>query len=271
MKIAVFYENIYGGAKAAGKDMAETLQLLKDAGMELIYLSADSLRRDKNWLMPLLAKLGLGIEGVHAFCDFAGDPETPLCEETIHLAKECGAGNLLFVPGMLTGKNTLKDFSNIALGIRRAVQLGQSMGLPVLMEDYDGLTAPYNSILSLKWFLDNTDGLGCAFDTGNFIIFHEDELEALDLFRDRIVTLHMKDRAIDRRHPGDHACACADGKQLYSCATGSGFIRMAEILKRLKTTGYTGNVVAELYGCDLAFMLEDIFSSVAFLKRQIES
>ncbi len=269
MKIAVFYENIYDGAKAQGLPMDKILLELRDAGMQMIYLSADSWRRDRDWLKPLLQKLELGVEGMHAFCDFAGEPDSPKYRELIDLAIECGAGNLLFVPGMLTGKNTRRDFENIAKGLRRAVAYGKERELPILMEDFDGLRAPYNSILSLGWFLDNIEGLGCAFDTGNFVMFHEDEMEASELFRPKIVTLHLKDRSHTRRHPDDHPYTCADGAQEFTCAVGSGYIRMTEILKRLKEDGYQGNVIAELYGCDHKYILEDIRSSLKYLTAQL--
>ncbi|MBQ9408114.1 MAG: TIM barrel protein [Clostridia bacterium] len=268
MKIAVFYENIYDGAKALNRPMDETLSSLRDAGMKLIYISADSFRRDRTWLQPLLRELGLGIEGMHAFCDFSGEPDTLKYRELIDLACECGAGNLLFVPGMLSGKNTLKDFEAIAAGMRRAVDYGRSKGMPILMEDFDGLRAPYNSILSLHWFMENVEGLGCAFDTGNFVMFHEDELEAYELFRSKIVTLHLKDRSNAPRHPDDHPYTCADGAQVFTCTVGSGFIRMTEILKRLAASGYRGNVIAELYGEDHAHILDDIYASVEYLKGQ---
>ena len=42
VKIAVFYENIYDGVRAAGRRMEDALAELRDAGMELLYLSPDS-------------------------------------------------------------------------------------------------------------------------------------------------------------------------------------------------------------------------------------
>ena len=113
------------------------------------------------------------------------------------------------------------------------------------------------------------EGLGCAFDTGNFAAFNEDELEAFELFADRIRTVHMKDRSRTRRHPGDTPFVCADGKPVYACTTGSGYIRIAEILKRLKERNYGGNVIVELYACDPRFVLEDAAASVRWVKEQI--
>ena len=270
MKIAAFYENIYDGVQRRRADMEETLGKLQDAGMELLYLSADSWRRDEKTLRPILRRLRMGIEGMHAFCDFPGDPDTQLYRELIDLAVDAEAGNLLLVPGFLTGGNSARDMQAILNGMKKAVAYGREKGLPVLMEDFDGLLSPYNSIFGLQYFLDGVDGLGCAFDTGNFAIFHEDELEAFELFADKIVTVHLKDRTFERRHPGNQPLLCADQREIFVCPIGSGDIRMQEILRGLKQRNYPGNVIVELYCCDPDFVLEDIVRSIRWVKNQVK-
>ena len=268
MKIAAFYENIYDGAQALGKSMEATLSSLKEEGMERLYISIDSWKRDGHALKSILHKLDMELEGMHGFCDFSGSPATAQYREMIDLAADCGAKHLLFVPGMLSTGNTLRDLQSITEGMRRAVDYGKSKGMPILMEDFDGLLAPYNSIAGLQYFMDRVDGLECAFDTGNFIIFHEDELAAFDLFASRIRTLHLKDRCAAPRHPGDSPLRCADGSLAYVCAVGSGDIRMAQILDRLKKMGYPGNVIAELYCVDPREVLGDLVQSIRWLREQ---
>lgn len=266
MKIAVFYENIAAGARAEGKSIGDVLAKLKDAGMDMLYLSTDSWEQDGKALRPILRDLAIGIEGMHTRIDFPQAPDTALYQARIDLAADSGAGNLLIVPGMLSTGHTVRDLDAIVQGMRRAVAYGEKKGLPILMEDYDGLLAPYNCMAGLQYFLNEVPGLGCAFDTGNFVMFHEDELAAFDLFAPRIRTLHLKDRTDQPRHPGDDALSCADGQRVYCCAVGSGSIRMAEILRRLKERQYPGNVIVELYCCDPAFVLRDIDASVRWLR-----
>ena len=270
MKIAVFYENIHDGARTAGRQIKDVLAELHDAGTELLYLSPDSWKRDRKELSGIMEKLDLRVEGMFGSCDFPADPENSGYREMLDLAAEAGAGNFLIIPGMLTGGNTQRDLERMVTGTRKAVEYGRSRNIPVLMEDFDGLLSPYNCIAGLRYFLDHVEGLGCAFDTGNFAAFNEDELEAFELFADRIRTVHMKDRSRTRRHPGDTPFVCADGKPVYACATGSGYIRIAEILKRLKHRNYSGNVIAELYACDADFVLQDAAESVRWLKEQLQ-
>ncbi len=269
MKIAVFYENIYDGAMAAGLDMEETLARLRAAGMEMLYISADSWKRDRKALKGWMERLGLQMEGMHAFCDFPKSPDTGAYRELVDLAKESGAGNFLIVPGFLSTGNSVRDLDSMVRGVRKTVDYGKSLGMPVLMEDFDGLTAPYNCMAGLQYFLNAVPGLGCAFDTGNFIIFREDELAAFDLFADRIVTVHLKDRTPRKRHAQDAPLLCADHQPVFVCPTGSGDIRIKEILHRLQNRGYKGNVIAELYCCDPKETLSDIEASVRWLKNQV--
>ncbi len=268
MKIAVFYENIYDGVQASGLDMEAALSRLRDAGMEMLYISADSWKRDRKELKRWMEKLGLTMEGMHGFFDFPGRPDSSSYRELLDLALESGARNFLIVPGMLSTGNSVRDLENMVAGVRRTVEYGKALGMPVLMEDFDGLAAPYNCMAGLRYFLSAVPGLECAFDTGNFVMFHEDELAAFELFADRIRTVHLKDRAAERRHEKDRPLLCADGTQTFACAPGSGSIRIEEILKRLKARGYGGNVIAELYCCDPREVLHDIEWSVRWLRKR---
>lgn len=270
MKIAAFYENIYDGVRATGRRMEDVLAELRDAGMEMLYLSPDSWKRDRKELSGIMEKLDLRIEGMFGSCGFPNDPGTTAYKEMLDLAAEAGAGNFLIIPGMLTGGNTQRDLERMVTGVRKTVEYGRSRGVPVLMEDFDGLLSPYNCIAGLRYFLDSVEGLECAFDTGNFAAFREDELEAFELFADRIRTVHLKDRSTDRRHEGDTPFVCADGKPVYACTVGSGYIRIGEILKRLKQRNYNGNVIAELYACDPEYVLRDAADSVRWLKEQLK-
>ena len=269
MKIAVFYENIHDMALDAGMKMDVAMAMLRDEGMELLYMKPESWIRDRYELSMAMEKLGLDIEGMHFYCDFAAEPDTERYKDAIDAAAEAGAGNILVIPGMYTSDNPVRDLENMINGMQRAVDYGQRKKIQVLMEDYDGKTAPYNSITGLQYFMDRVEGLGCAFDTGNFVMFHENELEAYDQFADRIRTVHLKDRCAVKRHDGDVPFHCADGSPIYACTIGSGNIQIAEILNKLRRHDYPGNVIVELYACDPKYMLNDAIDSIRWVKEHI--
>ena len=152
-------------------------------------------------------------------------------------------------------------------GMRKAVAYGRERKLPIVMEDFDGAGAPYNCAAGVEYFLRNVPGLEVAFDTGNFAFYHEDELQAYEVFRERIRTVHLKDRSTRRTHEGDHPFVQADGQMVYTCAVGSGYIRMKEILRRLRERKYEGSVILELYGCDPRFVLEQARESLRWFRE----
>ncbi len=269
MKTAVFYENIRDGADALGLDLEEVTAELMDAGMEMLYLSPDSWKRDSAVLKPLLERLSLPVEGLHVHLNFPEDPDSAEYRDAVDLAVSLKANNLLIVPGMFRTGSTKDALESMVRGMRRAVSYGREKGMPVVMEDFDGLLAPFNSIAGLAYFLDRVEGLGCAFDTGNFVMFHEDELAAFGLFADRIMTVHLKDRTLVPMHPGDTPIRSADGRECFTCAVGYGNIRIARILADLEERGYAGNVIAELYGVDPCHILEEIRRSLSWIRSAL--
>ena len=68
---------------------------------------------------------------------------------------------------------------NMKIAMSHAVLYGQELGITVSMEDFDGLEAPYCTIAGLDEFLRDVPGLACSFDTGNFIMYQENELEGI--------------------------------------------------------------------------------------------
>ena len=101
------------------------------------------------------------------------------------------------------------------------------------------------------------------------LFFREDELQAFDLFADKIKTLHLKDRTAKKRHEGDTPFFCADGNPVYVCGTGSGDIHMVEILDRLRKRDFSGNLVIELYCVDPHHVLQTAVDSLRWLRARI--
>ncbi len=272
MKIAVFYENAAEGADACGIPVRDALAGLQQAGMELLYLSIYSMREKEEEILPLTGSLGLGIEGLYGFYDLGHCPEDESWREMIDAAKRVGAANVLIVPGMIpAGEEAEREtlIRNMKNALSRAVNYGREAGVAVSMEDFDGLEAPFCTIAGLADFLNDVPGLKCSFDTGNFVMYHDDELEAFHLFRDRLCTVHLKDRRTEARFPDDRAKACADGSLCYPAATGSGYIRMKEILDLLKEQQYPGNVIIELFDYSPQHMLEGLRESVSWTMGQV--
>ena len=271
MKIAAFYENIVEGARAAGISLETAVRELMQEGLELLYISGFAYKDSADEIESLLKSTGIGVEGMYMFYNFGEDPEDRSYEELIDTTKRLGGTNVLLIPGMLQpgDPENEKKTDNMIHGMRRAVAYGREKEINVSMEDFDGPDAPFCTIDGLAYFLNHVPGLTCSFDTGNFIMEHEDEMRAFELFKDRICTMHLKDRAKEGRYPDVRSKACKDGALEYPAAVGQGYIRMKEILDRLKEMDYQGNLIVELYDYSPAHMLEGIRESVCWVKENI--
>ncbi len=270
MKIAAFYENIKEGRIALGLSEEEALKRALDAGMEKIYIGYENLKNNKEDLLPLFSRLGIGVEGLHAFFRFGVEPEDESYRDVIDLAKDAGAGNVLLVPGMIREDISLSfeiQREHMAKAMRKAVAYGKEKGIDVGMEDFDGKAAPFSSIDGLNWFIQKIDGLSCCFDTGNFVVYEEDPLLAFDTFREKITVVHIKDRARVPLHPDDRPFLTEKGTKFYPAPAGQGVMPILETVQKLKEDGYSGALVAELYGCTPEYMLDGILDSVRWLKK----
>lgn len=268
MKIAAFYENIKTGAENAGISVEAALTQLKDAGLENLYANYETMRDDLSWLAPVMKKLGIGVEGLYGFFDFSHNPKEEKYKECIDLAARLGGKNVLLLPGVILPDEQDKADQlqeNMRQGMEIAVAYAKDSGVYVTLEDFDGLVAPYNCLNGMKWFMENVKDLRCSFDTGNFVMYGEDALEAFEALKSYIVTVHVKDRSMTQIHPGDEAKSCADDSVVYPCPVGRGYIQIEEMVKRLKTMGYDGGLIAELYDCDPSSMLTEIANSVKYL------
>ncbi|MBQ7371707.1 MAG: hypothetical protein IJW67_07485, partial [Blautia sp.] len=60
---------------------------------------------------------------------------------------------------------------------------------------------------------------------------------------------------------------CADGEKMGAVPVGDGVMQIKEIMSRLKSQGYDGGFVAELFGYPSEFMAEGIRKSVKWIKE----
>ena len=272
MKISAFYENIETGAVNEGIPIEKALAQLKDDGMEQVCICCDTLKKDITMMQDMLRKAGVGVEGLYGYFSFAEDPLNIWYKDIIDLAVKMNADNILIVPGLIerNSKSVLQLKKNMWTGLKNAVLYGEEQGVTVSIEDYDDLKAPYCNISGISEFLQNVPGLRLSFDTGNFVMEHEDEVKAFELLRDHICTVHLKDRGRAEKLPGRKnlpMTVCADGDRICTVPAGDGFIHIKEILSKLRENGFDGGLVAEMYGYPEQNMYQGIRRSVRWIRN----
>jgi L-ribulose-5-phosphate 3-epimerase len=271
MKIAAFYETILDAVQQ--EHLAEEAVLIRlcSLGLQRIYCGYGILIERERELLSLFGKLGLEMEGLFQFYDWGNYPEDESYKSLIDLAKRSSAKNVLIVPGMTSteDENQKKNqMDNMVTTLRQAVAYGKKQNIAVSMENFDGKEAPFCTIQGLKWYLDQVEGLQCSFDTGNFVVHGQNEIEAFDCMKDRICTIHLKDRAEHQHGKEDHAFTNEQGKVYFPSALGYGCIKIDEILKRLKDMNYQGNGIIEIFDSKQAML--NLEMSIKWLKEKIE-
>ena len=258
MDVSAFYENIRTGAEFCGVTMTEAVAMLREAGLNGIYVCLDSLRDFMPEIEAVMENTGVRISGLHAWIDLDRNPEG--YKELVDAAVNVNTDNVLIVP-YCSEAHTEGPMKTLLDGVQAAVAYGREHGIKVCMEDMDRLDSPYNSVAGLENFLSHIPGLYCCFDTGNFIMHQEDELEAFQHFQSRVCAMHLKDRTRKADNADDIGRIIADGSVRYPCPVGSGFIRIKEILE------LSGNIplIAELYDYSPEHMLEGLRKSVEWI------
>lgn len=171
-------------------------------------------------------------------------------------AKRMKAQFLMIIPGQpmpaeekACAKNSIERNRDIAVQYyKKAVKMAAEYGITVCLEDTPQYYKPLCSLEDCKYILERVDGLGLIFDTGNVKIVDTkaDELEFYEAMKARIVRIHLKDVVIGDFKKGER---CQNGDKLNAVMTGSGIIRIKELLKRLKDDDYQGDLVIEYAAC----------------------
>lgn len=256
MKISAFYENIRTGADHDGISMAEAVSALREAGLEGVYVGYDSTRRYADELADVMQQTGVEITGLHAWINF--DRFRGAAFKVIDQAARLGTDHVLIVP-------TTEGISDAPIyeGLQATVDYGDQKGVRVYLEDLDLDSSTLCTMGGVCMLLRRIPRLLCCFDTGNLIMFHEDETEGFKRGGSRVRALHLKDRAHSPLHPEDVGKRTMDGEYCYPAPVGMGYIKMAELLSM------AGDMpaVVELYDYSPAHMLEGIRSSIEWVRR----
>ncbi|MBO4883873.1 MAG: sugar phosphate isomerase/epimerase [Clostridia bacterium] len=256
MKVSIFLAHLNELASQRGCALASAAKEARSSGIDYVEADYASAAGHEAELRKLLESAGLQVGGLNTFFDFGRQDQSGLIESAIETAVRLKAAHIMAVPGfMRPGDDWAALREKLAEGLNALVGRAAEQGVSVVMEDFDSEDAPYGRMEELNWMLRQVPGLGCCFDTGNFLFFGEDVLKAYDLLEKRIAHVHMKDIAYAPLR-GEKGKTALTGKQLYPAPVGSGELPMAEIVRRLYERGYNGVYAIEHYnaGDQLLFM-----------------
>lgn len=255
MNVSAFYENIRTGAVYNGLSMVEAVRSLCESGLQGVYVSCESTVQFSDELTEVLRETGIRVTGLHSWVDFSQD-ETGY-KNLVEQAARLGTAHALIVP-VCTNQN----LETLIEGMKKAVEYGEGRDIQIFMEDLDQANSPYNNLAGLKLFLERIPELRCCFDTGNLIMYQEDEVDGFKQLRNRIRALHLKDREVNPKNPDDIGKQILDGSYRYPAPVGSGYIRIQEILEMAADLP----MIVELYDYSPSHMLAGIRSSIEWVQ-----
>ena len=131
------------------------------------------------------------------------------------------------------------------------VEAAREYGVTVTIEDYDNAASPCSTSMGLWFFLQNVEGLGFTFDTGNFAYSMEDAMDGLHLLGPWVCHVHLKDRSRDAAFANakdDNWLADLSGERMYPCPVGEGWLGLDELTRTLIQGGYKGSFSVEHFG-----------------------
>lgn len=269
MKISVFYEHIAEAAVQEKKSIKEICEIVSSYGIAAVEIENTRLINEKEAIMKILNETGLTVSCIYGFFDFAHSSDWKSGIEMVDLAEKINVKKIMLIPGFLEEDEFLPSIYNkkvdkMVSALRSICNYAKEKNIMVVLEDFDGREAPFATSEQLLYFLNNIPDLQCAFDTGNFLYSEEDSLEILPLFLNKICHVHCKDRTFKVRER-EVPKATVKGRNMYSCAVGSGCIQMKEIVKRILENGYDDYFAIEHFGS--LNQLKDMEASAKWLKE----
>lgn len=253
MKLSVFFDHVLQAREQTGKSVEELLAIVRAAGIEAVEINLDYLCEHPE-IWDALKAAGLGISCIYEFYDMGCRDEKEKAKKHVDTAVSVGAKRILVVPGFLSGEDSLQmqkvmpvqedivglferndEIKRMAEGLAFAAKYGKEKGVVVTVEDFDGLDSPLAGMYGIYWFLQQVPELMYTLDTGNFLFYGEDVLDAFELLKERIAHVHCKDRQPETN---------------VSVQTGTGYIPFAEVLEKLKRQNYDGFLAIEHFDVD---------------------
>lgn len=248
----IFYEHIFEAAGQTGRSVEDCLKAAKSYGID--GLECDLWRlSEREQAKALFGRCGMRVASVYNMFDFPNDPRgvsERKIRECLETAAFFGADRVLAIPGFVgEGQDSAAVCEKMCGLLNQMTEQAGKLGITVTLEDFDDKAAPYSTAAGLEYFMQNVNGLGVTFDTGNFAYCGEDVMQAYSRLRGYIRHVHLKDRSHDAsRGNGKNGKAALSGEIMYPCEVGGGFIGVKALLKQLIADGYSGSLSIEHFG-----------------------
>lgn len=166
----------------------------------------------------------------------------------IQTAKALGTNIVRVFCGDLSGKLTYEDGQEwIVEGLKECAAIAEKEDVYLAVENHGLLAGKSEQIKGIIERV-NSPFVKATFDTGNFLLVHQDPKEAFAVLKDDIVHVHFKDFRAKQADETITGFKSTQGVEMIGVIPGDGVVDLAYIVNGLKDIAYDGWLSIEYEG-----------------------
>lgn len=170
--------------------------------------------------------------------------------EGIHTAKALGTNIVRVFCGDLSDGLTYEDGEQwIIDSLKECAKVAEEEKVYLAIENHGLLAGKSEQVLSIIERI-NSPYVKSTFDTGNFLLVHEDPLDAFNRLKDQIVHVHFKDFRQKEQNEDVPSFRSIEGKEVVGVIPGDGEVDLKSIVDGLKQVSYDGWLSIEYEGIE---------------------
>lgn len=177
--------------------------------------------------------------------------------EGIRVAKELNANTVrVFCGDIREGLIYEECFDWIIEGLKESAKIAEQEKIVLAVENHGLLAGKSLQIHEILRAV-NSPYVKSTFDTGNFLLVHEEPTKAFDRLKQEIAHVHFKDFREKSIHESVKGFRSTEGKELIGVIPGDGKVDLTSIVAGLKEYGYQDWLSIEYEGFEDAKMANE--------------
>ncbi len=177
--------------------------------------------------------------------------------EGIRVAKELNANTVrVFCGDIREGLIYEECFDWIIEGLKESAKIAEQEKIVLAVENHGLLAGKSLQIHEILRAV-NSPYVKSTFDTGNFLLVHEEPTKAFDRLKQEIAHVHFKDFREKHTHESVKGFRSTEGKELIGVIPGDGKVDLTSIVAGLKEYGYQDWLSIEYEGFEDAKMANE--------------
>ncbi len=175
----------------------------------------------------------------------------------IQVAKKLGTTIVRVFCGDIQGDKTYENgLAWIIEGLKKCAEIAEKERIYLAIENHGLLAGKSKQVIEIIKSV-NSPFVKSTFDTGNFLLVHENPIAAFEQLKNEIVHVHFKDFREKVKNESLRGFRSTEGVELIGVIPGDGEVDLAYIVNGLKNSKYDGWLSIEYEGHDDAKMANE--------------